>query len=112
LPGKDIWKLSLSIKPFKKGKTMKDDRGEPVFSGAAVDEILKADIIGHAKEHAQADPKKPEPEKKAEKICCSQKIDKKSIFKIVLLALAGIVTVACFLLVGNFYFVKKGKKKR
>jgi hypothetical protein len=91
---------------------MKDDRGEPVFNGATVDKILKESIIEHATEHAQTNTQKSEPEKKSKKTCCNQEIDKKSIFKIIMLAVAGIITVACFLLVGNFYFIKKGKKKR
>jgi hypothetical protein len=101
----------------KKGNDfMKDDRGEPVFSGETVDKMLKDSIIEHASEHAQINTSKPEaepksPESKPEKTCCKD-INKKSILKIIMLAAVGIVTVACFLLVGNFYFIKKGKKKK
>ena len=97
----------------------KDERGEPVFSTPNVDEILQATIIEHATEHAQTKTEKTDPDMVyAEELeetspkSCKKPIDKKSIFKIVLLAVAGMLTVACFLLIGNFYFVKKANKKK
>ena len=89
----------------------KDDRGEPVFSGETVDKILKATIIEHAEAHAQ-DGAQETPKAPTQAGRHPRKIDKKALFKIALLALTGIITVACFLLVGNFYFIKKGKKKK
>ncbi|MDD5676286.1 MAG: hypothetical protein PHC61_19090 [Chitinivibrionales bacterium] len=99
---------------------MKDERGEPVFSGPTVNKILAETIIEHAADHAKnqtsaSDGAAQEATKKNndKRGCCGKdKMDKKAIVKIALLALTGIITVACFLLVGNFYFIKKGGKKK
>jgi len=93
----------------------KDERGEPVFSGPTVDKILTETIIEHAADHAQAgsETKPQKQESVSEKPgCCKRSMDKKSVVKIMLLALMGMITVACFLLVGSFYFVKKDTKKK
>jgi hypothetical protein len=96
---------------------MKDERGEPVFAGPTVDKILAETIIGHAAEHARgptsdAETKADDGAPVSHNARSTGAPKKKSMLTIVLLALTGVITVACFLLAGNFYFVRKEKRRK
>ena len=97
---------------------MKDERGTPVFSGPAIDALLTETIIEHAAQHARNEPREPasgagkQTTEKGTPDYRAGAPNKKPVLKIVVLALMGIITVACFLMVGSFYFVKKSSSKK